>query len=325
METVRKREKLGVFPPFFIYLFFRNSHILYFDNLAFKAESVPKKTLMKQIIFLVSLFLLQMDATAGFPSHSLTICGTTFTVTATVENKKNIQIYQLTIEQSGTLYRKMTIGKLINDASRTIILKALKDSLHKADLFAPCRGNADMIDQNIDNLINALIREVFPYSHINTVDEKIINDNNKLKLLKEVADNTYQLSNITPTNTMGLVIYNAGSFSYEIIWANLITSQLILENFDKLLSLYYEIPSTAVKPILYLNGNNEIIYSYDGHTGIPTTVILPAEISKKLAGKSVNTVAVGGVNTILYIVKNPNDPETSKKSNDDPLYKEVRQ
>lgn len=281
---------------------------------------------MNKLYLFIYLFLFQLSLKAELLTDSLQICNLIYTVKASITTKHGVSRYSLAINGNGISKRILQIGIIKNQNSKEAILQTLKDSLHKADIFAPCPGQASQTDQNIDDLINTLISEVFPYSHVNP-EEKVINDNNKLRLLQESSNNSYQLVYVHGQTRVTLVAYDQANRTYIINWVNFNT--IIIDNFDMFLSLYFKIPPTAEKPILYLmfqsqSNNYQMAYSYNGHTAITSPVYLTKEVSQKLSKIQSQTLIIAPNTSPAALLKiiDPLSSEATKKPKDEPKLNE---
>lgn len=276
---------------------------------------------------MIAALLVQLSARSQYHAHPILIGAITDTVTASEHKEKHVVYYRLTIIRPGHPNRIMTLGALTDERSRAVILKALKDSLHKALLFPPDAPTTfDPTDQRVDQLINDLILEAYPYTNINTVAETELDENNKLRLLYQPADRKYQLSLVTPSGRTSLLHYDPppGELNYKFDWGN-VANQKILDNFDQLMLLYFMTPSTLVKPTLYLQpqpltSEYQLVYSYNGHTIIQDAgIILPKEMKDKLAVQSVVVTTPAGAHATLLKIIDPASQATDKKTKDDPI------
>jgi hypothetical protein len=208
--------------------------------------------------------------------------------------------------------------------SRESFKAALEKAL-KGDLFAPCNASPSTNDKNLNDLIAALVVERFPGSHVAIVDTVAINDNNILKLGRETGNGYYNISNyLNAGNPAPLLAYSTANAEYEFQWGAIGPVQILRDNFEKLLQLYFELPGTAVAPKLYLQpvaGGYQVVYSYDGYVAaVPATpVIIRKEVAERFLGDVNKTVTLGGIAGGLFDIKNP---KTAKKTKNDPAYKE---
>jgi hypothetical protein len=252
----------------------------------------------------------------NFPTHAVKICGTDYSVTGSIRKKhcKNPE-YRLTVEGPGRPKRTMRLGDVPDDYSRATLLKELKDSLHKADLFLPCDGKSGENDHQLDSLIKLLIREPFPYSHDLIVATVTIDDNNVLKLMQQSASGQYQLVNEHDGGSTILVRYNDASHQYKVEWDLIKNDAFLLAHFDQWLTLYYRIAATAVKPELLIESNaggdglrGIIVRDFEGSEASQSGVRLSKAVAEKVSGSPETEVKIKGVNTKAKPVIDPNHP-----------------
>ncbi|HVU98668.1 MAG TPA: hypothetical protein VHE34_25775 [Puia sp.] len=230
----------------------------------------------------------------------------------------------MTIVLGGGPYKTLVVGKMKDLKSREPFKAALGKAL-KGDVFPPCNASPATNDKNLTDLIDALVIERFPESHVAIVDTVAINDNNILKLGKETGNGYYNISNyLNVGNPVPLLVYSIPQSEYEFQWGAIGPVQIIRDNFEKLLQLYSELPRATVAPTLYLQpvaAGYQVVYSYDSYTAtVPApAVVLRKNVAERFLGDVNTTVTLGGVAGILFDIKYP---KTAKKAKNDPAYKE---
>jgi hypothetical protein len=236
----------------------------------------------------------------------------------------------------------MTLGTMTDITSREGILKALKDTLPNALIFPPgAPATLDANDAAVEGLINTLINEAFPETDFYTAAETVLDDNDKLRLLYQRTDRVFQLSLIKPGGRNSLLHFDPTprALRYQFDWVN-VNTPIILDHFDQLMLLYFKIPTTSVKPTLYLvlrplSSDYQLVFSYDGHTIMPALaagpglappppIILPKEMKEKLSVQEVEITTSTGAHATLLKIIDPSSPEAAKKPKDDPKFKEER-
>jgi|GEM_PF-6450033 len=290
---------------------------------------------MKWSIIFICL-LAQLTLRAAYPVIVQPVCGTNYNITASLNNSHGKLVYSVVVIQTTAgLNRKVVVSTNFSAATRASILKTLSDSLHSTAIFvlsAGCTPESWWVD--IDAAVNALLVQVYP-NILMSLDDKVLDQNNHLRLIKLTTNDQYYLSNITPGGSTTLVSLTSATAvvaaHYTVNWGamNVITptSQLIRDKFGDFLKLYFLISETAAKPFLYLsppdiNGNHQVYSSDDGHTATPTGVFISTLAAKTLLGPPAEGVIVGGAIARLFQVNNPNAPGPFKQTKNEAISKE---
>src|SRR5579863_8529584 len=240
------------------------------------------------------------SCSTGFHEHTLKICDVDYIVKASIRKHCKKREYRLKVEGPDRPARVLRLGYITNDYSRATLLAALKDSLHKSDLFRPCDGKSGENDRELNRLIKDLIKEPFPYAHDIIVATATIDDNNVLKLLQQSGGGRYQLVLEAPDGVTTLVEYDADNHHYIVSWNTVKDNAYLLKHFDQWLKLYYLIPATAVKPELLMESTagvdpREIIFRYPGAATdpVPSGIKFPKAVADKISGSPETEIKIG--------------------------------
>jgi hypothetical protein len=222
-----------------------------------------------------------------YPVQGIDLCGARYSFTGGIHWKHRIPHYRLTIVPPGLPAHTIELGAIPDFEPKASLFATLKQTLHNSDLWVPCNGQNGQNYVALSELAEALIAQPFPYTKDKEIATEVLDDNNVLRILQEASSKRYQLVDITPAGSVVLLDYNTGNTRYELATGSL--TAFIIRHFDGFLKLYFKLPPTTVRPLLFVvpngappNGYELILQNPEGNPDyLRTNIIIPTNVASK--------------------------------------------